>query len=101
MYLIDNKQIELLNPKKFGLNSRAILGKISNNKLILIKDRKSRIIMKDGIKILEQIEGVKKISNNDMALATNASICSKTIKFFKEHKIKVYQLQKEYVRTEV
>lgn len=94
MYLIDNKQIELLEPKKFGLNSRTILGKISNDQLILIKDRKSRIIMQDGKKILEQIKTIRLHSKNILVnLATNAPICSKTKKLLKKKGIKIYSLK--------
>lgn len=97
MYLIKNHIIELLEPKEFGLSSRALVGRAKDGKLILIKDRKSRIIMKDGRIIIDQIKTIEKSSYSKAALGTNAPICSKTTKFFKENNIEVYTIEKKNV----
>jgi hypothetical protein len=95
MYSINNNKLELIDPKKFGLGPRTLIGKTKDGKIFLIKDRKSRIIMKDGKQILDQINMIlEKHGSAHIALATNAPICSKTTKFFIELEIAVYQLEK-------
>jgi len=95
MYYIKNKEILLINPKKFGLSSRNALGQLSQNQLVIIKDRKSRIIMKDGRQILSQIETIKNHEPEaEIILATNAPVCGKTTKLLNEKGIKIYSLEK-------
>ena len=95
MYLINNKKIDILNSKEYGLSTSTLVGKADNEQIFLIKDRKSRIIMKDGRQILDQIETIRINSQiKNIVLATNAPICGKTIRFFAENKIEVYQLEK-------
>ena len=43
-----------LDPKKYGLNTRVVLIENDQKEIIIVVDRKSRIIMKDGIKIVDQ-----------------------------------------------
>jgi hypothetical protein len=95
MYYIENKEILLIDPKQFGLSPRTALGQLSQNHFVIIKDRKSRIIMKDGRQIFEQIRQIKKHTpNSKVSLATNAPVCGKTTKYFNEEKIKIYHLEK-------
>ena len=95
MYYIKNKEILLINPKKFRLSSRSALGQLSQNHLVIIKDRKSRIIMKDGRQILSQIETIKSHEPEaEIGLATNAPVCGKTTKFLNEKGIRIYSLEK-------
>jgi len=94
MYYINGKNISILNSKEYGLNTRTVVG-LFDNSIVLIKDRKSRIIMKDGRQILEQVDSIKKYKiDTQVGLATNAPICSKTTKFFKENEIEVFHLEK-------
>ena len=97
MYLINEQKIKRLDPIEFGLSSRTAIGETGEEKIVLIKDRKSRIIMKDGRNILEQIERIKNTTTKEIAFATNAPICSKTTKFFQENKIEVYSIEKQNV----
>jgi len=94
MYLINKQKIKILDPTEFGLSNRTAIAETVEGKIALIKERKSRIIMKDGRKILEQIEQIKNTTTREIAFATNASVCSKTTKFFKEHNIELLQLAK-------
>ncbi|MFC1527121.1 hypothetical protein ACFL3O_00750 [Candidatus Neomarinimicrobiota bacterium] len=95
MYYIENKEILLLDPRKFGLSPRTLIGKYSNNHFVLIKDRKSRIIMKDGRQILEQIETIKNHAPEaEINFATNAPACGKTTKLLNEKGIRIYSLEK-------
>jgi hypothetical protein len=91
MYLINKQKIKILDPKEFGLCSRTAVGETVDGKIALLKDRKSRIIMNDGRKILEQILKIKITTSKDVA------VCSKTTKFFKEHNIELIQLEKQNV----
>lgn len=95
MYYIENKEILLIDPKIFGLSPRTMVGQLSQNHFVIIKDRKSRIIMKDGRQILEQIQQIKKHTpNTKVSLATNAPVCGETTKYFNEEGIKIYHLEK-------
>ena len=95
MYYIENREIVLIDAKKFGLSPRTLLGQYSENHWVLIKDRKSRIIMKDGRQAFEQIQLIKKYTQNSkISLATNAPICGKTITFLKKKGIEILSLKK-------
>ena len=48
-----------IDPKTFGLSKRTILHK-EKNKIIIESRRKSRIIMKDGVRLVEGAEKIKK-----------------------------------------
>lgn len=96
MYKINNKDIKILDAKELGLSARTIIGKSTDRRVVLIKDRNSRIIMKDGEKIFEQINKIKKSTGTDrVILATQAPICSKTTKFFADNHIEVVLLDKQ------
>lgn len=99
LYTINNNKVELVDPKELGLSPRTRVGKTDDDTIFLIKDRKSRIIMKDGKQILNQINMIaKKLGGGqNIALVTNAPICSKTTKFFSDKEIAVYQLDKKNV----
>ena len=94
MYYIEDKKIILSNPKIFGLSLRTVLGQYSDNHWVLIKDRKSRIIVKDGRQILEQLQIIKNQEpKSKVSLATNASVCGKTTKLLKEEGIEILSLR--------
>lgn len=95
LYYIENKEILLIDPREFGLSPRTVLGQYFDNHLVLIKDRKSRAIMKDGNQIFKQIQLIKNYTpNSKVSLVTNAPVCSKTIAFFKEKGIEILFLKK-------
>ena len=95
MYYIENTEILLFDPKRFGLSQRTIIGQLSPKHFVIIKDRKSRIIMKDGNQILEQIKLIHDNEpNTKISLATNAAVCSKTTAFLILKGIDVLSLDK-------
>jgi len=95
MYYIKNTKILLFDPKRLGLSQRTTIGQISPKHFVIIKDRKSRIIMKDGNQILEQIKLIQDNEPNPkISLATNAPVCSKTTAFLKEEGIDILSLEK-------
>ncbi len=81
-----------IDPKEFGLHSRVKLVALDADHLAVVKKIKSRIIMKDGQKILEQVKTIKAIKPaHKVSLIISGPICSKTLALFKEHEISVIQ----------
>lgn len=72
----------------FGLSSRINLVQ-SDDHIGIIIDRKSRIIMSDGLRVLNQAKKINKIQNTKIRLYTSAPICSKTIEFLKKNNIDI------------
>ena len=78
-----------INPKSVGAPTRSVIGQDNNNHLYIIKNIKSRIIMKDGYKIVEAVKQIKNKTNNSVSLATTAPVCSKTTRLLNENDIKI------------
>jgi hypothetical protein len=90
-----NKRVEMLDAREFGLSPRTKIGKIKNSLVYIILDRKSRIIMQDGARIMRIVEQLN--SGNpgiSVGLATNAAICSKTTAYLKENGVEIVGLDK-------
>ena len=82
-----------INPKRYNLSSRTILRQIGNNNISIIIDRKSRIIMKDGKRILKQAQAIHQINPNMIiTVLTSAPVCSKTRAFLLEKNIFIKEL---------
>ena len=82
-----------IDPKKFNLSPRVIIEKIKDNHYAIVKDRKSRIIMKDGIQLKSIAETIWKVCPGaKIYLKTNAPVCSKTIAFLKNLSIEISKL---------
>ena len=78
-----------IDSKSVGAPTRSVIGQDNNNHLYIIKNIKSRIIMKDGHKIVEAVKQIKNKTNNSVSLATTAPVCSKTTRFLNENDIKI------------
>ena len=78
-----------IDPESIGAPTRSVIGEDSNNHLYIIKNIKSRIIMKDGYKIVETAKEIKNKTNSGVSLATTAPVCSKTTRFLNENDIKI------------
>jgi len=52
-----------IDPTQYNLSSRVDLRQDRSGGLLIIIDRKSRIIMKDGIRVLEMVKKINKIDN--------------------------------------
>ena len=72
----------------FGLNSRVNLVRHDDHIGIII-DRKSRIIMKDGHRIVNQAKKINTIQESNICLYTSAPVCSKTKEFLKKNDIAI------------
>ena len=79
-----------LDPKTFNLNSKVVIEE-RDNTLSLIINRKSRIIMKDGKRLLEQVNHIKKGSKKPVLISTSAPVCSKTKNFLNENSVEIIQ----------
>ena len=82
-----------VDPKKFGLSPRIIIQMVDDNHYAIVKDRKSRIIMKDGLQIESIARSIWKVQPGaEISLKTNAPICSKTSVFLNELSIGIISL---------
>ena len=82
--------IRLLDPKSFGLSRKTIVREIDRNTLALVINRKSRIIMADGRKIIAKAEKIRRLKPGiRVTLETTAPVCSKTLQYLEENDIQV------------
>ena len=81
-----------VDPKLYNLHSRIILRKTKKDIFIVI-DRKSRIIMKDGHRILEIVKKIRGFeTGKNVSVLSGAPVCSKTQKFLTKNKITIKSL---------
>ena len=81
-----------IDPKLYDLHSRIILRKNKKNIYIVI-DRKSRVIMKDGYRILEIAKKIRDFeTGKNVGVLSGAPVCSKTQKFLTENNITIKSL---------
>jgi hypothetical protein len=87
---IPEKMPNYIDPKSLGLQPRIVVEDIDGNTLAIVINRKSRIIMADGRKILALVKKIKKAKPGcKVMLKTVAPICSKTLQYLAEHGIGV------------
>ena len=79
-----------IDSKEFGLSPRTQLIAIDDDKIAIVKKRKSRIIMKDGRQIMEIARAIKeKRPEVEITLIISGPICSKTSSYLHEQGIKI------------
>ena len=81
-----------IDPTQYNLSSRVDLRQGRSGDLLIIIDRKSRIIMKDGEKIRSNVDIIKNNFNLPVELHTSAPVCSKTRIYLEKEDIKVKSL---------
>tara|TARA_B100000886_G_scaffold19563_1_gene12579 strand:+ start:235 stop:492 length:258 start_codon:yes stop_codon:yes gene_type:complete len=82
-----------IDPKTYNLPPRTKLLENNNGSLFILINRKSRVVMKDGHKIVKIAEDIKKINQNkEISLLTSAPVCSKTKKYLLKCSIPVLVL---------
>lgn len=82
--------METVDPLNYNLPTRTKLLKNDLGSLFIVIDRKSRVIMKDGIRVLNIAKHIKEVNQNtDISLLTSAPVCSKTKQFLLKNKISV------------
>ena len=80
-------------PETAGLSARDRIERISEDHWALILDRKSRIIMADGRRILAKVEKVRsRVPGVRVDVKTRAPVCSKTRAFLQERGIGILDL---------
>ena len=79
---------KIIDPKNFGLPPKTVVEELGRNHYALVIDRKSRVIMADGKKLLEKAEKIKAIIPGiKISFKSTAPICSKTTRFLADHEI--------------
>jgi len=84
-----NIELKLIEPITVGVSNRIKIGVDINNNYYIVKNIKSRIIMKDGKKINETANTIIKETKKNVFLATTAPVCSKTTNYLNDKKIKI------------
>ncbi len=83
---------EYIDTKEFGLPPRTVVEKIAADTLAIVIDRKSRIIMADGRKIVEKAGKIRQERPGmRIILKSSAPVCGKTSNFLSEHGIDVQE----------
>ena len=81
-----------IDPKLYNLHSRVTLRKNKKDIYVVI-DRKSRIIMKDGHRILEIVKKIRGFeTGKNVSVLSGAPVCSKTQKFLTKNNITIKSL---------
>ena len=90
MAVVFTESIMKLNPEEFGLPARTLLEQRDDGLIAIVMNRKSRIIMADGKKILEKARKIVKARPSaTVALKTTAPLCSKTKRFLEAEGIQL------------
>ena len=55
--------------------------------IAIVVERKSRLIMKDGEKIIEKAKAIQKVKNRPVYLQTAAPVCGKTKRHLEKHDV--------------
>jgi hypothetical protein len=79
-----------LDPQSLGLPPRTIVTEIADDTIAIVINRKSRVVMADGKKIVAKADKIKKTKpGRKVMLKTSAPVCSKTLLFLADNGIEV------------
>ena len=81
-------RLKTIDPITVGAPKRSNVATDSDNNIYIVKNIKSRIIMKDGLRLFDLAKKIKTVKNATVSLATTAPVCSKTTKYLEENEIK-------------
>lgn len=82
-----------LNPKAYNLPPRTKLAKMTEDTIGIIIDRKSRIIMSDGKKIVLKVQAIKAVAPSlKVSIVTTAPVCNKTRVFLEQSDIHLQEI---------
>jgi hypothetical protein len=83
----------LIDPRLFGLPPKTIVREIDKDTLAIVIDRKSRIIMADGRKILAKAAKIQEAKPGcRVVLKTTAPVCSKTLQYLAENGVQMQEI---------
>ena len=78
-----------INPKTYNLSSKTKLKK-SPKGIFIVIERKSRIIMKDGHRILSDVKKIKELEpDKKISVLSSAPVCSKTKHFLYDNGVSI------------
>jgi len=81
-----------LDPKAYNLHFKTKLTQITEDTIGIVIDRKSRIIMSDGRKILEKVHSIQEVAPSlKVVVVTTAPVCSKTRAFLEQSDVPLHQ----------
>ena len=90
---MEGKGLNRIDPKEFALHAGTVLEQADKGTIALVMDRKSRIIMADGRKIVEKAKKIQKVRPGvTVILKTSAPVCSKTLAFLDKAGIAIHSL---------
>ncbi len=79
-----------IDPRKYNLSPRIQLRQNSSGHLFIVIDRKSRIIMKDGQRIMKIANAIHTTGHGvPISVLTSAPVCSKTKTFLSDNNISI------------
>ena len=76
----------LLEPKKYNIKSKIII-EDRGDKICIVINRKSRIVMKDGARILGYADAIQQSTQKQITVETCAPVCSKTKTYLWNHRV--------------
>ena len=82
-------RLKTIDPITVGATKRSNVATDSDDNIYIVKNIKSRIIMKDGLRLFDLAKKIKTVKNVTVSLATTAPVCSKTKKYLEENEIKI------------
>ena len=82
-------ELKQIDSSTLGLSKRTQVAVGKDRNYYMIKNIKSRIIMKDGKKIAETASIIKNQTSKQVFLATTAPICSKTKTYLESKNIQI------------
>ena len=83
---------EVVDPKLFGLHHATQLEQSGKKRFVIVINRKSRIIMKDGEKIVQKADRIrKKVPGAAVSLRSSAPMCSKTKAMLQANKVEIIE----------
>jgi hypothetical protein len=81
-----------VDPKLFGLHHTTQLEQSGEKEFVIVMNRKSRIIMKDGGKIVQKATRIiEKAPGAIVNLRTTAPVCSKTKVHLQANKVEIIE----------
>ena len=83
------KELKMVSANELSLSSRIKIAVDNKDNHYIIKNIRSRIIMKTGEKIYEIANQIKSNTKGSVFISTTAPICSKTEKYLEEKKINI------------
>ena len=82
-------KLKQIDPSTLGFSKRTQVAVGKDRNYYIVKNIKSRIIMKDGKKIAKTASTIKNQTSKQVFLATTAPICSKTKTFLESKNIQI------------